>query len=501
MHFKKDIFISYAHIDNASLEEGQKGWISDFHRALEIRLSQLMGEKPVIWRDQKLQGNDAFGNEIAEQLSEVALFISVLSPRYIRSEYCNKEIRLFQEACKKTGGIKVKNKSRIFKVVKTPVPLEDHPDSVKEFLGYEFFTTDPISGRVKEFQKMFGPEAEQAYWEKLDDLAYDIKDLLAELKDEASANGASEPGIPQGVPTSADFNIYLSEASYDLKAYREDLKRDLQEHGYGILPDHHLPLIVDDFSKEVEQFLNQCDFSIHLTGMNYGIVPEGTEKSVVVLQNEIAAEKSREEALQRLIWLHPGQDETVDERQEVFVDRLKHDTGLQAGAELLETSLEEFKLFMYDKLEQLKNEQSAEPESKNKGPLQVYLICDQEDLEHIIPLEDFLFNQGFEVILPVFDGDESQVRIDHQENLKVCDVTILYYGAASELWLRSKMRELMKIAGYGRSNPLMAKAVFLAEPGNQRKERFRSNDATIINATEGFSSDKVDPFIKKLKLL
>ena len=57
MGFEDDIFISYAHIDNHPLTEGQEGWISDLHRALQIRLAQLRGETPKIWRDLKLQGN------------------------------------------------------------------------------------------------------------------------------------------------------------------------------------------------------------------------------------------------------------------------------------------------------------------------------------------------------------------------------------------------------------------------------------------------------------
>lgn len=48
MRFEKDIFISYAHIDNESLVDGDKGWITEFHRSLEIRLAQLLGQKPVI---------------------------------------------------------------------------------------------------------------------------------------------------------------------------------------------------------------------------------------------------------------------------------------------------------------------------------------------------------------------------------------------------------------------------------------------------------------------
>ena len=37
MKFEKDIFISYAHIDDESISDEEKGWITEFHRALEIQ--------------------------------------------------------------------------------------------------------------------------------------------------------------------------------------------------------------------------------------------------------------------------------------------------------------------------------------------------------------------------------------------------------------------------------------------------------------------------------
>ncbi len=84
--FDFDIFISYAHIDNEALSENQKGWIARLHQGLEIRLAQLLGERPQIWRDPKLQGNDYFDETIVGQLDKVALMLSVVSPRYVKSE-------------------------------------------------------------------------------------------------------------------------------------------------------------------------------------------------------------------------------------------------------------------------------------------------------------------------------------------------------------------------------------------------------------------------------
>ena len=47
-----EIFISYAHVDNESPKKGLDGWITRFHHALEVRVAQVRGQKPKIFRDQ-----------------------------------------------------------------------------------------------------------------------------------------------------------------------------------------------------------------------------------------------------------------------------------------------------------------------------------------------------------------------------------------------------------------------------------------------------------------
>ena len=95
MKFKKDIFISYAHIDDESLMEGESGWITEFHRSLEIRLAQLLGYRPNIWRDKDLKGNSEFSDEILIQLPDIALMVSIHSPRYVKSDWCVREVNEF----------------------------------------------------------------------------------------------------------------------------------------------------------------------------------------------------------------------------------------------------------------------------------------------------------------------------------------------------------------------------------------------------------------------
>jgi len=493
MRFEKDILISYAHIDDAPLIEGQKGWISEFHRSLEIRLSQLLGKKPRIWRDPKLQGNDHFSDEILDQLSRIALLISVLSPRYVQSEWCMREVSTFCEVSSRSIGTRINNKSRVFKIIKTPVRRDEHPETIRDLLGYEFFKRDPDTGRAKELSRIFGADNEQAYWQKLDDLAHDISELLGTL---------SEDGKDPVINPVAKKTVYLAEATSDMQEYRAIMKRELQQHGYEVLPDQMLPLLSDNFTVITQQLLTQSIMSVHMVGSNYGIVPEGTDKSIIVLQNDLAGDQSLTRNLQRLIWIAPD-SKPEDLRQSDFITSLKTDTRAQVGADLLTTSLEEAKLSLLHRLAHMHEDgkENMGSEADSNGLVRMYVVCDQSDLDSVSlsALSDFLFQQGCEVILPVFDGDEAQVRIEHQESLKACTGVIICFGAAGELWLRSKLRDLLKIAGYGRTTPLLCKAVFLMDSVTPQKERFRSHEVMVINGLGGFKADLIQTFVRDVK--
>src|SRR5436305_15056373 len=103
-----EVFISYAHNDNMPLTEGQNGWISDFHYVLQVRLCQILGESDVkIWRDPKLDGNDVFGDTILAALREAKVLVSVVSARYVKYDWCKREVEVFYEAVASRRGFQV----------------------------------------------------------------------------------------------------------------------------------------------------------------------------------------------------------------------------------------------------------------------------------------------------------------------------------------------------------------------------------------------------------
>src|SRR2546423_6673367 len=182
--FENQVFISYAHIDNASLSGTAEGWIDALHDRLKKRLAMLLGKELEIWRDSKLTGHDIFNETILINLSRSALLLSVLSPRYIQSNPCRTELKDFLRVAVENGGVRFRDKHRVLKVVKTYVPLEQHPDELKDLLGYEFYERDLASGRVRKFDYEVLPQKDKRYFDRLEDLAQDIANFFQDSSGE-----------------------------------------------------------------------------------------------------------------------------------------------------------------------------------------------------------------------------------------------------------------------------------------------------------------------------
>jgi predicted CoA-binding protein len=502
MIFQGDAFISYAHMDNVELLEGHKGWVTNLHRALEIRVGQLLGKPTQIWRDPKLEGNDLFGETLMERLRHVASLISVVSPRYVKSEWAQKELAEFWKAAEEQGGIHFRNKARIFKVLKTPVPVELHPVELRSLLGYQFFNIDPDTGRVRELDEVFGPEAQRDFWMRLDDLAHDICCLL-EMSEVSGTAVVAKAGKAQKA-------VFLAETTFDLREQREAIKRDLQQHGYTVLPAGALPQVESEVKEAVRADLAQCQMSIHLIGKNFSLVPEGGMQSLLEIQNELAIERGSKGDFSRLLWIPAGL-QVQDERQQKVIEQLRMDPRTQKGADLLETFLEDLRTVIQDRLKEERLKETPKPAPTPASPqpsgsvvaesghAQLYLIHDQRDAAITSPWEDFLFDQGLEVIRPVFEGDEAEVREHHEENLRSCDGALIFYGSGNECWLRRKLRELQKSPGYGRTKPTPIVAISLVSPRTSDKERFRTHEALVIPQWDGFSPEPLQPLISSLK--
>src|SRR6185436_1663411 len=450
MRFEKHLFISYAHIDNEPLTPEQKGWITRFHASLEALLSMRMGGKALIWRDNKLQGNDVFADEIVAQFSQTALLVSVLTPRYLNSDWCNKEVAEFCKRAEQSGGMVIANKARIFKVLKAPVDTQETlPQVVRSVLGYEFFTIE--DGTPLELDSAYGEKFAQDYNRKVGKLAWDVSQLLKTL--------ATGPGDNGGKEGSAKPTVYLAACSYDRDKAREILEGELKRHGYTVLPDQQLPRDEDEYVAAVERLLKRCKLSIHIVGESYGGVPDGpSQKSEVMLQNELAAKQSKSDQLKRVIWLPEG-TRSEQPQQQAFIDALHQDAEAQFGADLITADIEGVKTSIHAILTKLERPEPQLPAAQAVASDQaklIYLVCNEKDRKATVPLRKFCRGLDFEVALPVFEGDATAVREAHQQLLTNADVVIVFYGAGDEAWKRTIDNELKKMPGYRSGKPLIS---------------------------------------------
>ena len=339
---------------------------------------------------------------------------------------------------------------------------------------------------MKEYTDFFSLEAEKQYWMKLVDLAYDIHEALVILK------GQSKSEVKNIFKRRT---IFLAETGHDMSIQRNIIKRELQRHGYMILPSHVLPARLEELERSVRKDLEECSLSIHLIGSAYGEIPEGSDRSNVDIQNKLAAEhavikRSRKEEFSRLIWIAPNL-RNASEKQKSFIDSLRRDIEAQEGAEILQNPLEDFKNIMREELLSSQNAGSEQPSSGKT----IYLVHDKIDHQQVAPLVDVIQKSGFNVVFPAFEGDLMEVRKKHIENLRNFDAAIIYKGKVNDQWVRMKVLDLLKAPGFGRNKPIRGKAIV----SESNLDSYKNQNVTLITGDSSKSVESIKNFLQEFK--
>lgn len=477
MAFEIDVLIVFADPDNESRGEDTPGWVSQFRRFLGLMLNQVLGEKAHIML------KSDYENHVAPNLDNVGILIPILSSDFTNTKSCLESLEAFANAAGPEW------RSRVFKVFKTPLTSQEQPESIRELLGYDMYQLDPDSGEIREYTDYFSSEAERQYWMKMVDLAYDLYDALVLIKE-----GGHRPPVRT---LRKRQTIYLAETGHDLSVQRNIIKRELQRHGYTVLPNQALPGTLQDLEVRVRRDLAESQLSIHLIGSAYGEVPEGSDRSVVELQNRLAAEKSAEarennQEFGRLIWISPNLN-NASERQKSFIENIKRDVEPQEGAEILQTPLEDFKNIMREELVDF-GERKGTDDIDGRS---VYLMHDRVDVNDIKPIRQVLEEAGFRVLLPQFEGELLEVRKQHIENLKNFDAAIIYKGKVNDQWVRMKALDLLKAPGFGRKKPIIGKAILTAPGAQIDTEVFRQQDLQVIEAAQDSTAASLKSFLNE----
>jgi hypothetical protein len=220
---------------------------------------------------------------------------------------------------------------------------------------------------------------------------------------------------------------------------------------------------------------------------------------VVRIQEQLAAEQgAANPAFLRLLWMPQGltATEISDERQKTFVSELQN--RITAGAELLQTSIEDLKTRIVEKLNP--PPKTTVRSGRHAKLKKVYLICEERDHDLVDPIEDYLFKQNIEVITWLGQSGNDTLMDYHRKNLRECDAALVYFGSSDLPWVDKNLDDLEKAYGYGREQDWVANAVYVGSPENQQKERFRTIRAQyLIRNFKSFDPNELSAFVTAVK--
>ena len=475
MAFDIDVLITFAEKDNEAVQKIEQGWVSQFKKFLELMLFQVLGSKPNIVMKSE------FDSATSPALNNAAILVAILTKEFVESGRCLDNLESFY----KVSAISKIN--RVFKVIKSPLTVQEQPPRLRDMIGYEMYQLDVETGIMKEYSDFFSQEAEKQYWMKMVDLAYDIHEALIILK-EGDLKGEIKNIYKRKT-------IYLAETGHDISVQRNIIKRELQRHGYIVLPKNTLPTQINEVEKVVRQDLEECSLSIHLVGSAYGEIPTDSDRSIVDVQNKLAAEvstvkKANKQEFSRLIWIAPNLKNASD-KQKAFIETLKRDTEAQEGAEILQNPLEDFKNIVREELLESQDRRSID----ESGGKSIYLVHDKIDDMEVAPFKELLEKSGFKVLMPAFEGELLEVRKQHINNLRNFDGAIIFKGKVNDQWVRMKVLDLLKAPGFGRNKPIKAKALLAS--GNPNLDNYKNQNLTIISGDKARSIENLKNFLQE----
>lgn len=497
---KYDIFISYSHDNNRAHDN----WVHVFCERLTDDYFSRTGRKPKIFLDKgDLRAGDTLNGKIAAALDQSLLFIPVLSPVYLASEWCRKEFLYFMD--KHKNRLVLDNSSRIVPLKFMPyekyVPEPSWAAEVKVMLdfleGEEILYKDfyrerlPLSPDHTDFRKEVAGFSEDVYG---------LIEKLGPLVD--------PPG--EGVKPGATPAVFLGYAfgaeGAPARALREGLLKEWQKQQkynkfkHRLLPDE-APDAADfprnkseaELRAFIQRQLKQSDYAVLVFDDVEGAKTTDTGVPVAHLQYRLALEETRSRPDFRvLVAAQPSEDcarSQLDFIRETEKDALTSERILLVGFEV--KTIRDF-------LRDLTDTPKPVPPPP-AGARLAFFIHDRRDRGDELhnQIDDVIFSQQYDVLRPVFREDDPLVDPDDYFRrfwLQSGRAIVLLRNGTTG-WCNSVKVELLKLRTEKTVPALMAICVTDPDAG-QRLREVRSHEFMVIDCTKPGFQDIIVQFLK-----
>ena len=464
-----DIFVSYAHLDNlAPGGRTRGGWVDSFIEPLTMQLKRRLGSGALkIWIDRELAGNRPLTPEILTALRDSALLLVVMSPAYLRSEWCARERNAFLEVARDRVAA-----GRIFIVRSLDVPPSEKPSEFGDLLGYPFFVNDSDTGA----RSLGDPDPEEpAFLKQIYNLSNHLAKQLTEL--------AALPQVTNGAREAAASNgprVFVARATDDLEDREDELRNCLTQAGISVPPRRqYMQADATSFEAALRTDLDSSKLFVQLLSTTRGQETLfGGTKRLPLLQWEVAERIGKK----ILLW----RDRSVDP---AGVTNAEHRKLLEAA---IACPIDEFKRAVAD-------EARREPPPVLARPSGVMVFVDSESRDQALALElgKALASQGVACYWPLDKGTPEEVRKDLEANLRDCDGVVIVYGSSEPYWVREQVRFGMKVFSQRSNRPTLA--ICQGPPPDKSALGMLDPHMLVLDCSGGFETAALGPFVARLR--
>jgi hypothetical protein len=433
--FDHDIFISYAHDDNMPDREGEKGWVEQFAQQLSIRLLRRFGEPVDIWRDPVLKRSQLFDQVIGKAVQGAGVMISLITNRYLHSEYCQQEIKWFcDKAVQEPGGLIVDDSVRVFPVLLYNIPPESWPQACHGTSAFPFH-----DARGTEFGEPLNPDSE-AFSKQLRSVVDELHAILTRLKQHEAAPPRDD------ADASSDFTIFMASSSDDLRPMHRQVSKKLAQQGITVVGDIPPPYEESPHANVVTQAIQEADLCVHLMSTSPGepLDPDIPGKTFPVEQVRLGLEHARSQLI-----LAPDEFAIADIEDAAFAAFMRELTERPRDADRLEvvrTGRHQMIDAILLKKKALEERAKQQPEIADDRSRTAFIDLHINDVVNAADLVSYLSQKRVvPMMIPSADLTPAAGMSLFHENLKKAQLFIIIFGAVARTWVEYRLQEAFKL--------------------------------------------------------
>jgi hypothetical protein len=406
--------------------------------------------KVVIWYNQQVEAESLFAQGFSVDIQKcLARFLPNYNIEVLHNAKGERWNFHIQSA--DNPGVSFDSGSKSFHYLVQIEPIDGRManNANEQYLFWEkHYETDEVKLYRRDYK-----ETRSKYWEKLTDIAIAIR------------NGEVEEDHVSSMP-----KVYLSLDDNHNNADRENIKRDLSDLGYQVIPNSPLSSNFSECTQQIDQALRGVQIVIHLIPPVYTIHFPESHLSLTEHQCNRSAQLMGhgDEAPLRIIWISSAYDIT-DEENQIFIEKIQRDQSQTKGSIVLKSSIEDLKKYYRQKVAL-----STSPLSQPDDSIDVYLVsddslCEQKVIKELgerrVSASSHINNISYTQHLRLLSKATSVVVCNTSNNPK---------------WLAVKANDVLKSKGIDRAKQF------------EKVILYKNDKALDLETPEGVFTDVVD---------